>query len=70
MARSPVIDSHDTYALQTLARHQAIRRLLSDINMDMAVCRLEGWNPYEFIEMLENELANIRQTIDRRKNNG
>ena len=70
MTSSPVFDSQDAYAVQTLARHQAIRRLLSEVSMDIQVCRLEGWNPYEFIVMLETELANIRHERDKGEKHG
>lgn len=70
MTSSQVFDSQDAYAVQTLARHQAIRRMLPEVSMDIQVCRLEGWNPYEFIVMLETELAWIRQLIDKERDDG
>lgn len=43
-------------ALNTLARHQMICRLLKDIRFDMEVCRIEGWDETEYIRMLKSEL--------------
>ena len=43
-------------ALQDLARHQMIHRLLSDIAMDMKICEVEGWDKLEYINMLKREL--------------
>ena len=39
-------------ALNDLARHQAIRRLLTDMLIDAQICRVEGWDPREFGEMV------------------
>ena len=46
-------------ALNTLARHQAIMRLLTDITVDLIVCRLEGWNPEEYVNQLKSEIDRI-----------
>lgn len=43
-------------AVQDLARHQMIYRLLSDIAMDMKICEVEGWDKLEYINMLKREL--------------
>lgn len=46
-------------ALNDLARHQAIVRLLADIRMDMMVCEIEGWDRLEYINMLKAELNKL-----------
>lgn len=43
-------------ALNDLARHQMIKRLLLDILADLAVCEIERWDKMEFITMLKHEL--------------
>lgn len=46
-------------AVQTLARHQAIERLLSDIRFDMQVCAIEGWDPREYPRMVAGALEGL-----------
>ena len=46
-------------ALNALARHQAITHLLADISVDLIVCKLEGWDPEEYINQLKNEIDRI-----------
>ena len=41
-------------ALQRLAREEMKLRLLRDIRVDIAVCRLEGWDCREYILELKN----------------
>lgn len=43
-------------ALQNVARHSMILRLLQDIRFDLHVCEVEGWDKTEYIRMLQNEL--------------
>ena len=50
------LNEEERRALQELARHQMIRRLLSDIATDMNVCKLEHWDIYEFPRMLKKEI--------------
>ena len=45
-------DKETAKALNNLARHQAIIRLLADIRMDMEICEIEGWDKTEFIRMI------------------
>lgn len=42
----------EAYAMQTLARHQLIVKVLSDMAMDMTICKLEGWDVWELPRML------------------
>lgn len=46
-------------ALNNLARHQMIVRILNDIRMDMVVCEICGWDKMEYIRMLQEEMGNI-----------
>ena len=49
-------EKETTKALQDLARHQMIHRLLADIALDMKICEVEGWDKLEYINMLKREL--------------
>ena len=42
-------DKETAIALNTLARHQAIRRLYQDILFDLQVCEIEGLDKTEYI---------------------
>ena len=46
-------------ALNELARHGMILRLLNDIRIDLAVCEIEGWDKTEYIRNLQDELNRI-----------
>ena len=45
--------------LNVLVRHQTITHLLADIAVDLIVCKLEGWDPEEYINSLKNEIDRI-----------
>lgn len=47
-----ILEEGAAYHLQMLARHQLIHRMLADIAVDMRICRLEGWDIWEYPEML------------------
>lgn len=49
-------DKATAKALNDLARHQAIVRLLGDIRMDMEICEMEGWDKTEFLRMIRDAL--------------
>ena len=49
-------DKATAKALNDLARHQAIVRLLVDIRMDMEICEMEGWDKMEFVRMIRAAL--------------
>ena len=42
----------EAYAVQVLARHQMVERLLADVAQDMTICKLEGWDVWEYTRML------------------
>lgn len=46
-------------ALNDLARHRMIMRLLADIRIDIEVCRIEGWDVKEYIRMLQTEINRL-----------
>lgn len=41
-------------ALQTLAREEMITRLLQDIQADIAICKLEGWDYRPYIRKIKS----------------
>ena len=49
----------DPRLIQTLARHEMTARLLADIATDMTVCRLEGWDVFEYPRMVRAEMDGI-----------
>ena len=52
-------DEEVAKALNELARHGMILRLLNDIRIDLAVCEIEGWDKTEYIRNLQDELNRI-----------
>ena len=53
-----IIPNKDTArALNDLARHKAIVRILNDIRMDMEICEIEGWDKNEYLNLIR-ELFN------------
>ena len=53
------MDKETALALNTLARHRMILRLLHDIRVDLEICELEGWDKKEYIKMLFKEIHNM-----------
>lgn len=49
----------EAYAVQTLARHQAIKRLLQDVRFDMQVCLIEGWDVREYPRMISEAVRGL-----------
>ena len=55
-----IIPDEDTArALNDLARHKAIVRLLNDIRMDMEICEIEGWSKSEYLNSIRKLLDSI-----------
>ena len=52
-------DKETAKALNDLARHKAIVRLLADIRIDLEICELEGWDKTEYISRLKALLNSI-----------
>lgn len=60
-------------ALNDLARHRMIHRILADIRIDMEVCEIEGWDKLEYLRTLQKEIGGLgsayiitKQDTDRR----
>lgn len=49
-----VPDKETARAMNDLARHKAILRLLSDIRIDMEICEIEGWDKTEYIRLIQD----------------
>lgn len=47
------------YAVQMLARHQLIEKLLADILFDAQVCAIEGWDAREFPRMIRKAMEGL-----------
>jgi len=58
-------DKETAKALNDLARHKMIVRLLDDIRIDLMICEIEGWDKLEYIEIL-TELINSFVKAERR----
>ena len=54
-------------AQNQLAREQTKRRLLADLLMDLQVCRIEGWEPDEYVCDLKNLIDDAFRRIMRRE---
>ena len=55
-----IIPNEDTArALNDLARHEAIVRILNDIRMDMEICEIEGWDKNEYLNLIRELLNSI-----------
>ena len=52
-------DKDTAKALNDLARHKAIVRILSDIRMDMEICEIEGWDKNEYLNLIRQLLNSI-----------
>ena len=55
-----IIPNKDTArALNDLARHKAIVRILNDIRIDMEICEIEGWDKTEYLNLIRQLLNSI-----------
>lgn len=50
-------------ALNDLCREQMICKLLADINMDLTVCELEGWDKREYILRIKAEIDHFADKL-------
>lgn len=39
--------------LNELARHEMIERFLKDLRVDIEICRLEGWDYFEYLQEIK-----------------
>ena len=53
------LDLETRKTLNKVARHEMIHRLLADITCDLTICKLEGWNPREYIDDLHSIIDDI-----------
>jgi len=54
--------------LQRKSREEMKLWLLQDIRTDMAVCKVEGWNPLEYIDELIELLEGLKHADNRAEN--
>lgn len=47
------------YALQRLAREQIKTKLLADIQTDIMICQLEGWDTTEYLNELHQLISHF-----------
>lgn len=52
-------DKETAKALNDLARHRMILRLLEDIRMDLEICKIEGWDEREYITEIQKMIASL-----------
>lgn len=58
------LSAAERFLLERVAREQAKYRLLLEIRMSLAVCRIEGWNAADFlndIKTMINQLGNEKK---------
>lgn len=58
-------DNETAKALNDLARHTAIVRILADIRVDLMICEIEGWDKTEYIKLLQEQINSLGK--ERRK---
>lgn len=65
MSGGAIIPDRETAkALNDLARHTAIVRILNDIRMDMEICEIEGWSKSEYLNLIRQLLDSIGRQND------
>lgn len=57
---SPNATPEERYKMQVYYRHRMRLKLLQDIQIDIEVCRLEGWDPKEYIRELQDLLNSFK----------
>ena len=50
-------------ALNDLARHQLIVRILQEIEFDLMICEIEGWDKRKFIRQIQSAVDKITKKI-------
>jgi hypothetical protein len=58
----------DAKLFNKLAREQFKLKLLGDINMDLEICRIEGWEIMEYLDELLEIINSIRNKVFMVKN--
>ena len=57
-------DKKTAKALNDLARHTAIVRILNDIRIDMEICEIEGWDKREYLNLIRQLLNSMGEQND------
>ena len=52
-------DKKTAKALNDLARHTAILRILEDVRIDLEICEIEGWDKNEYLNLIKQLLNSI-----------
>ena len=52
-------DKKTAKALNDLARHTAILRILKDVRIDLEICEIEGWDKTEYLNLIKQLLNSI-----------
>ena len=52
-------DKKTAKALNDLARHTAILRILKDVRIDLEICEIEGWDKNEYLNLIKQLLNSI-----------
>ena len=50
-------DEKTAKALNNLARHEMMLKLLNDIRVDLIICEIEGWDKKEYLEELKKMIT-------------
>lgn len=53
------LSAEERKTLNDLARESLMLKILAEVNFDMNVCRLEGWNYRELPERIKSEMDRI-----------
>lgn len=54
------VSAESARKVQMLARHQMILHLLQDIQFDLTVCEIEGWDKTEYIRQLQEAIDHFK----------
>ena len=57
-------DEETAKALNDLARHTAILRILKDVRIDLEICEIEGWDKTEYLNLIRQLLNSMGEQND------
>ena len=57
-------DKKTAKALNDLARHTAILRILKDVRIDLEICEIEGWDKREYLNLIRQLLNSMGEQND------
>ena len=57
-------DKETAKALNDLARHTAILRILKDVRIDLEICEIEGWDKTEYLNLIRQLLNSMGEQND------